>query len=198
MPTFPQHLPGIVPFAHALLGSAVSEGCIAVDATAGNGHDTALLAQLVGDSGHVYAFDIQPTAIARTQQRLAQHHLSHRATLFCTGHEHLLEHVPTGIQAIIFNLGWLPGSDKSLATLPETTLIALNSALKLLNLHGILVLVLYQGHTGAHLECEAVENWLQSLNHLEWRSVRYQLAYCSDAPAPYVLALERVEPVKPS
>ena len=44
----------ILPYARILLEKAVSPGDIAIDATAGNGHDTLFLAKLVGENGHVY------------------------------------------------------------------------------------------------------------------------------------------------
>ena len=41
-----------------------------VDATAGNGNDTQFLAELVGENGHVLAFDIQQAALDSTAERL--------------------------------------------------------------------------------------------------------------------------------
>jgi len=49
----------VLQYAQQLLKATVEEGDTVVDATAGNGHDTLFLAQLVGDSGQVYAFDVQ-------------------------------------------------------------------------------------------------------------------------------------------
>ena len=57
-------LDNILPFAHRLLAQATPAGGTAIDATAGNGHDTLFLAQCVGANGRVYAFDIQPQALA--------------------------------------------------------------------------------------------------------------------------------------
>ena len=37
----------------------LKEGDVAVDFTMGNGYDTEFLSKTVGESGHVYAFDIQ-------------------------------------------------------------------------------------------------------------------------------------------
>ena len=50
--------------AHRELAALVREGDLVVDATAGNGHDTAFLAARVGEQGKVLAFDIQAEAIA--------------------------------------------------------------------------------------------------------------------------------------
>lgn len=52
----------ILPYSKELLKMAAGEGDIVVDATMGNGHDTQFLAELVGENGHVYAFDIQESA----------------------------------------------------------------------------------------------------------------------------------------
>ena len=45
-------------FSHQLL-KVVEPGDFVIDATMGNGHDTAFLAELVGPSGEVFAFDIK-------------------------------------------------------------------------------------------------------------------------------------------
>ena len=45
--------------AHRLIKAKLFGGEIVVDATAGNGHDTLFLANLVGHNGTVYAFDVQ-------------------------------------------------------------------------------------------------------------------------------------------
>lgn len=46
----------------------LKEGDIAVDATIENGNDTVFLAEIVGQSGKVYAFDIQQDAVKNTQK----------------------------------------------------------------------------------------------------------------------------------
>ena len=49
-----------------VLHQAVQSGDTVIDATLGNGHDTVMLAELVGEGGHVIGFDIQPDAVDRT------------------------------------------------------------------------------------------------------------------------------------
>ena len=51
--------PRLTELAQQRIGTIVRSGDIAVDATAGNGHDTLFLAERVGPAGQVYAFDIQ-------------------------------------------------------------------------------------------------------------------------------------------
>lgn len=70
------------------------EGDVAVDATMGNGGDTAFLCKLVGETGHVYAFDVQQEALDRTAARLEEAGMRSRATLILAGHETMRDHVP--------------------------------------------------------------------------------------------------------
>ena len=55
---------------HRFLAEHVKPGSFAVDATAGNGGDTAFLCRLVGEGGRVLAMDIQPKAVENTRARL--------------------------------------------------------------------------------------------------------------------------------
>ena len=66
---------------------SIQKGAFCIDATAGKGHDTLFLAQLVGDTGHVLAMDIQSEAVAATEKLLQQHDLQQRVTLVLDGHE---------------------------------------------------------------------------------------------------------------
>ena len=55
---------------HRFLAAHVKPGSFAIDATAGNGGDTAFLCRLVGKTGRVLAMDIQPKAVENTRARL--------------------------------------------------------------------------------------------------------------------------------
>ena len=129
-----------------VLKSLVQPGDRAVDATMGNGHDTCLLAELVGEAGHVDAFDLQPQAVANTRARLTQAGLVDRCSLHLLGHEHLGEVVTAPIRAAVFNLGWLPGGNKSLTTRWETTEAAILAAMALLMPGGACIVSMYPGH----------------------------------------------------
>ncbi|MDQ8182974.1 FAD-dependent oxidoreductase [Pelagicoccus sp. SDUM812005] len=149
-------------------------GDLAIDATAGNGHDTQWLAQTVGPTGHVFAYDIQEQALATTRTRLAKYELLPQTTLIQAGHETLLETIPAEhhgqIAAIVFNLGFLPGGDASVITLPDTTLAALEASLQLLKPGGILVVTLYPAHPGAQQEVEQVLAWLAHLPKTQFQT----------------------------
>src|SRR6056297_2620084 len=60
----------IIPRAHEFVREVLGEGDLAVDLTAGNGHDTLMLAEAVGPTGQVVAFAVQQAAVERTSERL--------------------------------------------------------------------------------------------------------------------------------
>ena len=148
---------------HDVLREAVQKGDTVIDATMGNGHDTLFLCELVGEEGQVIAFDVQEAAVESTRKRLAEAGMLERAVLYCRGHEHMDEAGVADVSAIVFNLGWLPGGDKSVTTLWETTKIALEKALHLLKQHGVLLLCAYPGHAEGDRERAEVINFLASL-----------------------------------
>ena len=156
----------LVDRAHELLGEALSEGDIAIDATAGNGHDVAFLAEQVGSSGKVYAFDLQREAIEATARILAEKGFGNVELNLC-GHERMDERLPAEVlgqvAAVTFNLGYLPGGDKSVVTQTATTRLALRTSMDLLRPGGLLVVVAYRGHPGGPEECAAVREELSSL-----------------------------------
>ena len=138
-------------------------GDTAVDATMGNGHDTELLCALTGENGHVFAFDVQPQSVENTRKRLEEAGLLDRATLLCEGHERMAECVSAPVQAVVFNLGWLPGGDKRVTTQWETTEAAVSQALDLLSPQGICVICVYPGHAEGDRERERLGEYLASL-----------------------------------
>lgn len=183
-------LRGPVPLVHLLLRQFVRCGDRTVDATCGNGKDTALLAELVGDGGHVWALDIQQAALERTAQRLAEGGLLSRVTLSATGHEQLANLVPPAIKAIVFNLGWLPGGERSIVTRPATTLPALQAALALLSPGGLLLVTCYPGHAGGDDETDVVLTWSQQLNAKEFHAWRMGQQNVS-GHAPFCLVIQK-------
>ena len=184
----------ILPFSHQLLKDALTRGRVAVDATAGNGHDTAFLAEHVGEKGHVYAFDIQQTAIEKTKARLFEKGLHDRATVFHSGHERLQSLIPENvhgtIQASVFNLGYLPGGEKDIVTTPETTIAAIKQLLDLSAVGGIIVLVIYHGHPEGEIERDHVMTFIETLPQEHVHVLRYEFMNRNNNP-PFLIALEK-------
>ena len=63
----------------------------------------------------------------------------------------------------MFNLGYLPGSDKAVRTKPASTTRALQTAVDSIGPSGGVSIVVYRGHEGAVDEAAAVERWLAGL-----------------------------------
>ncbi len=145
------------------LRAAVRPGDAVADATMGNGHDTLLLCELVGDTGRVYAFDVQSQAVESTRRRLAEAGLTDHARLFLMGHEHMGEVVQEPLSAVVFNLGWLPGGDHAVTTRWETTQKALDAALALLKPMGVLLICAYPGHEEGERERRELTAYLSAL-----------------------------------
>lgn len=146
-----------VQWAQTFIFPVLSAGGTVVDATAGNGRDTLFLARGVGAQGKVYAFDIQPVALERTARRLKSAGLDERVVLLPVGHEEMALHVPPPVEAVMFNLGYLPGGDHRVVTRPKTTVAALRAALGLLAPGGRISVLIYTGHAGGDEEWRAVE-----------------------------------------
>lgn len=189
--------PSVLTMAQRWIAERLRPGGAAVDATAGTGADTLFLARLAGPKGQVYAFDVQEEALARTRARLADAGRTEalaEVALMHTGHERMAEMVPADwhgkIQAVMFNLGYLPGgSDLSVITRPETTLAALEQALALLAPGSALTAVLYPGHPGGEAEAQAVESWAAGLSAAQAQTVMYR--FPQKPHAPYLIALEK-------
>lgn len=178
-------------YSHTLLKECLHEGDCAIDATMGNGHDTLFLSQCVGENGKVIAFDVQPQAIEQTKQRLAENHC-HNVQCILDGHEHLSHYLAENepIKAAIFNLGYLPKSDKTIITHSNTTIEALNALLQHLVPTGRIILVLYYGHEGGEEEKEAVLNFSQQLDQKQFNVLTYQFINQRNAP-PICLCIEK-------
>lgn len=179
-----------VHIAHLLLSEVLAPGGSAVDATAGNGHDTLFMARQVGPQGKVYAIDIQAPALQNAAILLQKAGVIEWVTLLNNSHEEMEQLVPAPVDAVIFNLGYLPGGDHHLVTTGETTAKALKSALKMLKTEGRIVLVIYTGHPGGQDELAAVEQVVNSLDRSLYRAVRLNFINRS-AQAPVVIAIEK-------
>jgi len=152
-----------VGFVHSILRSTLQGGDVAVDATIGNGWDTALMAELVGENGVVYGFDIQPVALEVT--RVRTENASADVKLFLHGHENMDAHIASEhrgrVKAVTFNLGYLPGGDKDITTQAESTISGLEQARDLLAPRGIITVVCYR-HAEGEKELNVVRDLLST------------------------------------
>lgn len=171
-------------WAAELIEGALFDGACAVDATLGNGHDALWLCGLVGEQGRVYGFDVQAEAVERSRARLAQAGVQDRATLILDGHQNMCQYIqPGSADAVMFNLGWLPGAAHGVTTRTETTLQAVNAALEVLKEEGLLTICVYPGHEEGAREREVLLSWARGLNEREYDTMlRCYLNQSGDPP----------------
>ena len=186
-------LKGIIQYSHHLLNKSIHEGESVIDATCGNGNDTLFLSEIVGDQGKVFAFDIQEQAIKNTRQLVAKHNRQN-VHLIHDSHAHIENHISQDLKGkiggAIFNLGYLPRSDKSIITQGETTIMAIDSILQYLKKNGLIVLVVYHGHEGGKEEKKQVLSHVVNLDQKKYHVLKYGFINQQNNP-PFIVAIHK-------
>jgi len=178
----------ILSYTKYILKRCVNSGDTVIDATVGNGNDALYLSELVGVDGRVFGFDVQEAAIIQTKAKLNTTNIQN-VYLIQDGHENVLKYISEEISAAIFNLGYLPGSDKSVTTNGSTTWKAVVDILSLLKQGGIIVLVIYHGHKSGKVERDEIEAAVATLDPTKTEVLRYEFLNKTDAP--YVIVIEK-------
>ncbi len=153
----------------------IEEGDTVADFTMGNGYDTLFLSKTVGESGKVYAFDIQPSALVSTEKRLIENNAPKNYELICDSHHNSDKYIKTKIKAGMFNLGYLPGGDKTVTTKRETTLSAVEKAIGLLDKDSILLIAVYPGHEEGEIEGELIHEMLSKLDRKQYCCAKFRI-----------------------
>lgn len=176
---------------HAFLKQAVKPGAFCIDATAGKGRDTALLCRLAGPEGRVLAFDIQPEAVAQTTALLTSEGLT--AEVVLDSHANLARYAqPETVDCVVFNFGRLPGGDPAIFTRAESSVAALEAALRVLKPGGAVAIALYYGGANGYSERNAVLHWLNGLDDRRFSVLRCDWANRrGDPPMPIFIWKER-------
>ena len=138
----------------------LKDDMVAVDMTMGNGNDTFFLASKVKE---VFAFDIQKEAIEHTMQRCA---LFNNIHYILDDHANIRKYV-NNADIVLFNLGYLPYSDKPIITKSNSTIKAIKEAYDILKTGGYMSIIIYRGHKGGLYEYHAVMQTISKYNIIE-------------------------------
>lgn len=176
---------------HEIMMKAVREGDTVIDATAGNGGDTVFLARLVGAGGRVYSFDIQQRALDRTLEKLKAEGLEDRVSLIRDGHQNMDVHGTGKIRAAMFNLGYLPGGDHSIGTRAGTAVPALEKAMELLEVHGIITMVIYYGGDSGFDEKERIMEYIKHIDPRRFSVMKSEFVNQINCP-PILICIEKL------
>ncbi|XMB85684.1 class I SAM-dependent methyltransferase [Mycoplasmatota bacterium WC44] len=172
----------IIPFVHKVIEEHIKPSSTVVDATCGNGNDTLFLSNLVTE-GTIYAFDIQAKAIENTTNLVK----SDNVNVIHDTHEDIKNYIKQ-VDLVLFNLGFLPNHDKSITTNYKSTLKAIENSLEILNKNGLLIIVLYPGHTEGKIESEKVLEFTSQLNNA-YDVSKYEIT--NKINAPFVILVNK-------
>lgn len=167
-----------VRMAHFFWKNTVRWGDSVIDATCGNGKDSLVLSRLMAEtgpnnSGRFFGFDVQAQAIEHTRTRLHDAGIDmSKVRLYNEGHERMKAVIakeeqestsPLRVKLVTFNLGYLPGGDKSLHTQAHTTVEAVDAASQLIVPGGVVSVILYP-HAAGQQEAASLRQWCKSLS----------------------------------
>ena len=166
----------------------LKEGDVAVDFTMGNGHDTEFLSKTVGEKGRVFAFDIQEQALLSTRKNLETAGCPENYTLILDSHHNVKKYVDVPFKAGMFNLGYLPGSDKTITTMRSTTLPAIEAAIELMAVDAIIIVAVYPGHAEGEAEGREICEYLSGLSR--HKVCATQIRILNSPTSPFFIMIE--------
>lgn len=172
--------------AHKFMAEHISPGDFCIDATAGKGRDTAFLCSLVGPHGRVLAMDIQPQAVSSTKQLIDSLGFSDIVRVVLDSHENMENYADeNSADGIMFNLGWLPGGDHNIFSKPDTTIKAINSALRILKPGGVMTICIYFGRECGYDERDRLLEFFPTIDQKKYTVIVSQFVNRrGDVPIP--------------
>jgi len=127
-------------------------------------------------------------ALASTKKHLAEVSCPENYTLILDSHHNVKKYVDTKIKAGMFNLGYLPGSDKSVTTMRETTLPAIEAAIDLMDRDAIILVAVYPGHAEGEAEGKMICEYLASLSRYKVCATRINIL--NSPTSPFFIIIE--------
>jgi SAM-dependent methyltransferase len=181
----------LVDFVHMLIEQSYcgKDNLKFIDATCGNGFDTLFLCKTAGKNGNVKAFDIQQQAIERTNTLLNSNLEFINYELILNSHEFISNYLNDNIDAAVFNLGYLPFSDKAVATKGETTVKAIQHILPFLKKDGRIFITTYITHDTGD-EIKDIYNFLSELDKSKYNVLHINLINKENTP-PELFIVEK-------
>ena len=202
-----------VKFQHTFWDEVLPTARVIVDATCGNGHDTAYLYIRASGEAVLHYIDIQDIALRHTEERLHriarespgekvedglripydEAHSVGRPVLraHLASHDDVLARIveETGrIDLLVFNLGYLPGASRDIMTRVETVTAALEHVLAHPERIGLVTIVTYPGTERGLAEQEVLEAFLAGVSQKDFDvSVWKPLNQVNRPPQLYVV-----------
>lgn len=171
-------------FVNTYLKENINKNDITIDATIGNGNDTLFLANI---SKFVYGFDIQKEAHINTNKLLIENNIKNYKLIF-DSHENILNY-QKDFKCVVFNLGYLPRSDKSITTTKDSTINTLKTLTNHLKKGQFLIITCYPAHEEGKSESKAVIDFVSILDN-SFSVLQYGFINSKGRP-PFVILIEK-------
>ena len=177
----------ILDFSKKQIKERIEECDIAVDATLGRGNDSLFLSSIAKE---VYAFDIQDEAINYSKDLFLSNKINN-VTIIKDSHENMANYI-SSCDIVMFNLGYLPKGDKTITTIPNTSLKAIQEAIRLLNVKGIISIIFYPGCPSGLEEVNLITEYLKELDQKKYDVIEYNFINQINNP-PFCVLIERIK-----
>lgn len=164
--------------AHNIVKAHCPNTNLAIDATLGNGYDTDFLSRIFRK---VYAFDIQSDVIDQNKAKGLKN-----VEYILDSHENFIKYI-TSADCIMYNLGFLPGGDKSITTLASSTISSMQMATNILNSNGIISIAIYEGHQEGRREKDAIMNFVSTLPKNKFGVMSHSVINRENAPSLIII-----------
>lgn len=167
---------------HNIIDKYIDNKHIAIDATLGNGNDTDFLRSKFDK---VYSFDIQKSAVDNYREKS-----SDNVILINDSHSMFKKYINEEVQCIVYNLGFLPGGDKTITTTAETSIESIKCGLEILSPGGLMVIACYVGHNEGKKEYSCIKEFVSNLQTNKFGVIKQSFINRHKNP-PILLIIEK-------
>ncbi len=166
------------------------EGMHVLDATLGNGEDAAFLCEKIGKEGIFDGIDIQEEAVSQSKLKLNQ--MGYDNFKLTLGNHKYIDSIYAGksYDLIVYNLGYLPKSNKSCTTLLDSTAESIQKALNLIKVGGFISITTYRGHDEGVKEYQWLNLFTKQLDTKKYHAMKLEYMNQGDQ-TPSVILIER-------
>lgn len=171
----------------SLMEKYIKKNNIVVDCTLGNGNDSLKLLELLDNTGFLYGFDIQKKAIENTNDLLKDYN---NFKLINDSHEYIDKYINEKVDFIVYNLGYLPGGDKNITTVSDSTLVSIKKSMELLKENGTILIVTYPGHNAGKEENDKIYDMLINIDQRQFNVLKHEFINQKNNP-PILYELEK-------
>lgn len=167
---------------HHIINNFLENKNIAIDGTLGNGYDTDFLADKFNK---VYAFDVQNVACENYKNKKKEN-----VNVINDSHHKFKEYINENVDCIMYNLGFLPGGDKNVTTMHETSLQSIKDGLEILNSGGLMTICIYRGHNEGKKEESCILDYVINLPKNKYGVMEHSFLNRSEV-APRLVVIEK-------